>query len=66
VESQKRAEALLQAPPNHWVALSEDEHRIVAVGETFEEAARNAEAAGVSNPVLVKIPEDWTPRIFRH
>ncbi len=62
--SQARADALLNAPPNHWVALSEDESRIVAVGETFEEAVANAEKAGVSNPVIVKVPEDWTPRNF--
>jgi hypothetical protein len=54
----------LNGPLDCWVALSEDESRIVAVGDTFEEAVRNAEKAGVSDPILVKVPEDWTPRSF--
>lgn len=64
MNSQQRAEALLNAPPDHWVALSEDESRVVAVGETFKEAVDNAAKAGVLNPVLVKVPDEWTPRSF--
>ena len=38
---------LNKAPLDSWVALSEDETRIVAVGATYEEAARKSELAGV-------------------
>jgi hypothetical protein len=56
-----RLEILKSAPLDSWVALSEDETRIVAVGSSFEEAARKSEDAGVSDPVLVKTPRRWLP-----
>jgi hypothetical protein len=59
-----RLKALLDAPPDRWVALSEDESRVVAEGRTFEEAASRAEKNGVPDPILVKTPQDWTPRVF--
>lgn len=33
-------------------------------GASFEEAAIEAEKRGVSDPLLVKTPEDWIPRIL--
>jgi hypothetical protein len=54
-----RLEALRSAPPNSWVALSEDESRVVAVGGTYHEAVSKSQQAGVSDPVLVKTPETW-------
>ena len=33
--------ALQSAPLNSWIALSDDETRIVAVGASYEEAARD-------------------------
>jgi hypothetical protein len=62
--AKRRAEALLDAPLDRWVALSEDETRIAADGATYDEVVRKAEAAGVSEPVIVKTPEDWTPHIM--
>ncbi len=56
-ESEDRLHALLNAPPNGWAAFSEDESRLVAYGETYEEAVAKAEQEGVGDPVLVKIPE---------
>ena len=56
-----RFEALKSAPMNSWIALSEDESTIVAVGNTYDEAVRNSESAGVSDPVLVKTPKVWLP-----
>jgi len=55
-----RLEALRSAPLNSWIALSEDETHIVAVGNTYEEAAKASESAGVSDPVLVKTPTAWS------
>lgn len=56
-----RFEALKSAPPDSWVALSEDESKIVKVGASYEEAVHKSESAGVSDPVLVKIPKTWLP-----
>lgn len=59
--SDARFEALKSAPLDSWVALSEDETKIVAVGSSYEEAVRRSEKAGVSDPVLVKTPRVWLP-----
>ena len=56
-----RADALRAAPLNSWVALSEDESRIVASGATYEEAVKKSEEAGVTDPVLVRTPPEWLP-----
>ena len=56
-----RLEALRSAPKDSWVALSEDETRIVAVGATYSEVAENSERAGVEDPIIVKIPVTWAP-----
>ena len=56
-----RLEALKSAPLDSWVALSEDETRIVAVGSSYAEAVANSEKAGVSNPLLMKTPKAWLP-----
>jgi Family of unknown function (DUF5678) len=56
-----RLEALRSAPLDKWIALSEDESKIVAVGSTYEEAVKNCEIAGVSDPVLLKTPKVWLP-----
>jgi hypothetical protein len=59
--SDLRFEALKSAPLDSWVALSEDESRIVAVGASYEEAVKNSESAGVMDPVLLKTPKVWLP-----
>ena len=56
-----RFEALKSAPLDSWIALSEDETRIVAVGSSYDEAVRKSEYAGVNDPVLVKTPKAWYP-----
>jgi hypothetical protein len=60
-QSNPRLEALRSAPLDKWIALSEDESKIVAVGSTYEEAVKNSETAGVSDPVLLKTPKLWLP-----
>jgi len=54
-----RLDALRSAPLNSWVALSEDESRIVAVGATYDEVVKNSEKAGTSDPIILKTPEQW-------
>jgi hypothetical protein len=60
VES-NRSKALREAPLNSWVAFSEDESKIIAVGSTYDEAVRNSDAAGEADPLIVKTPLEWLP-----
>lgn len=56
-----RLELLRSAPMDSWIALSEDESRIVAVGSSYAEVVKNSEDAGVSDPLLIKTPKRWMP-----
>lgn len=56
-----RFEALKRAPLNSWVALSEDESKIIAVGVSYAEVVSKSEHAGVSDPVLVNTLKSWFP-----
>jgi hypothetical protein len=56
-----RFEALKTAPLDSWVALSEDESKIVAVGPSYEDVVKKSESLGVSEPVLFKTPKQWLP-----
>lgn len=60
-QSAARLAALRSAPLGGWVALSEDETRIVAVGATYSEVVRNSERAGVEDPIILKVPNSWAP-----
>ena len=62
--SETRLALLSNAPPNHSVALSADETRIVGIADTFEEAANAAERAGETDPLLVHVPADWALRVL--
>ena len=62
--SESRLSALAGAPLKRWIALSADESRIVADGETFEEVAATAERNGEPDPLILRVPEDWTPRVL--
>ena len=54
-----RLKVLQSAPLNSWIALSDDETRIVAVGASYEEAAQKSESLGIDDPVILKTPERW-------
>lgn len=56
-----RLEILRNAPLNCWVALSEDESSVVAIGQTYSEVSEKSEDAGVENPVILKTPPSWAP-----
>jgi len=62
--SEARLSALSSAPLDRWIALSADETQIVADGATFEEAALAAEKNGEIDPLIIRTPEDWTPRVL--
>jgi len=53
--------ALRSAPPDSWIALSDDETTLIAVGSTYEEVVSKSEKAGVSDPILIKTPKTWAP-----
>ena len=57
----QRLELLRAAPLNSWVAPSEDETRLVAIGESYEDVVNKSEALGVSDPVIMKTPPQWLP-----
>jgi hypothetical protein len=59
-----RIKALLDAPADGWVAFSEDESKVVAYGGSYEEVVEKAEKKGVTDPLLVKVPKDWTERVL--
>jgi hypothetical protein len=60
--SEARLAALATAPLNRWIAMSAEETRIVADADTFEEVSKAAERNGEDDPVIIRIPENWTAR----
>jgi hypothetical protein len=60
-KQQLRLEVLRNAPRGKWVALSHDETDMVAVGESFADAAEEAGRKGVADPVVWLIPGRWLP-----
>jgi hypothetical protein len=54
-----RSEALRSASPDSWVAMSEDETRIIATGATYEEVSKRLDEAGVQDSVIIKTPKSW-------
>lgn len=61
VQSDARSEILRTAPLNSWVALSDDETRIVAQGATYQEVAAQLDAMGDETSVILKTPASWLP-----
>jgi hypothetical protein len=59
-----RLELLRSAPLNSWLALSADETRIVAIGDTFMEADAIAKESGEKNYVLTRTPDVWMSRVL--
>ena len=53
--------ALQSAPLNSWIALSDDESRIVAIGASYEEATEKSESLGIEDPVILKTSERGLP-----
>jgi hypothetical protein len=64
MDPQARIDTLQNALANGWVAFSEDEERVVAYASTYDEAVEMAGKNGVTEPVIVKIPENWNDRVL--
>ncbi len=55
---------LADAPRNCWLALSEDESRIVGREESIAAAVEEARKAGVEDPVIVWSPKTRIPLVL--
>ena len=62
--SQARLDALSSATLDRWIALSADESHVVAESETFEGVVEAAELSGESDPLILRVPDNWMPRIL--
>jgi len=51
-------------PPGTWVAISEDQERVVGTGATIEEALRQAKETGEKNPSIIGVPADGSALIL--
>lgn len=56
-----RMKALRSAPLDSWVALSDDESTVVAVGNSYAEVVQNSAKEGVDDPIVLKTPPRWAP-----
>ncbi|MGH9533024.1 MAG: hypothetical protein ACRD2Q_11585 [Terriglobales bacterium] len=61
MDQQARLEILRKAPLDSWIALSQDETRLVGVGKTYEECVAAAEQSGESDFIHLKTPPEWLP-----
>jgi hypothetical protein len=57
-------DVLTQAPTDCWLALNDDETRVVGHGKTPEAAVKEAQANGVDDPLLLWAPKDWIPQVL--
>ena len=61
---EKRLKILREAGPNTWLALSDDESMVIAKGQSYEDVIREAEDAGIADPLILRTPCDWTPLVL--
>ena len=50
---------ILEHYSDEWVALSEDEKKVVGSGETIEKALERAKEKGISAPIITKVPKEY-------
>ena len=58
-----RLAALRSATPDSWIALSQDESRVIATGKTYRAARQKAKEHGEPF-VLTRTPKKWGPQAF--
>jgi hypothetical protein len=56
-----RVKALRSAPLDSWIALSDDETKLVATGHTYQEVASELDRVGDDSAVILKTPLCWRP-----
>jgi hypothetical protein len=64
MSAEERVRILSEAKPNSWVAFSADESNVLANADTYSEVVKIAREQGESEPVVIKTPESWLPRVF--
>jgi predicted RNase H-like HicB family nuclease len=55
---------LEKAPRECWLALSQDETKVVGRGENIKEAVADAKENGEEEPVLIWAPKEWIPAVY--
>lgn len=58
------AETLLKAPRDCWIALDQDQSKIVGRGATLAQAVEEARENGVDDPVVFWRPKTWAPATY--
>ena len=58
------SELLAKASRNCWLALNENQSKIVGRGETIEAAVAEAQKNGVDDPFVIWAPQTWRPAIY--
>jgi hypothetical protein len=66
MSAEERVKILREVKPNSWVAFSSDESKAVAYGNTYSDTVKAAEELDKREPVMVKVPDNWSSRVFRH
>ena len=64
IQDEARRKILWEAKPKTWVAFNENETQLVGQGQTIDEALETAKRNGCDDPILWRIPVDWSPRIL--
>lgn len=64
MSDEQRVRILREAKPNSWLALSNDESKVVGRGDSYSEAVADAQKHGENDPLLIKVPDNWEPRVF--
>ena len=57
-------ELLLKASRECWLALDEQQTKIVGRGETIREAIEEAKKNGIDDPIVIWSPKVWTARVY--
>jgi hypothetical protein len=55
---------LEKAPRDCWLALNQDETKVVGRGENMKEALEAAKESGEDDPVLIWAPKEWVPVVL--
>jgi len=58
------SEVIKNAPRNCWIALNDEQTKVVGYGDTPDAAIDEAIRNGVENAVLLWSPEEWIPAVY--
>jgi len=58
------SDAVYNAPRNCWLALNEEQSKVLGYGDTPDEAIDAARKNGEDEPVLIWAPSEWIPSVY--